>query len=97
MTDERGHTQTDDHAQTVHGAGSITSIRLVGFDRPFFSALAVTLAIAAMILSFEAERSADRTDAKAVYWLQRDETFLEQLSAQGYKVPPDLLHHGDRP
>lgn len=46
----------------------------------------------------EAKAQADRVDAKAVYMLQRAEGFLEQLSAEGYKVPPDLLHHeGKKP
>jgi hypothetical protein len=94
---EKGHTQTDDHGQHLDGPGSNVSIRLIGMDRPFFSALAVVLALAAMVLAFFAMTQADRTDAKAVYWLQRDESFLEELANQGYKVPPDLLHRDNRP
>lgn len=41
----------------------------------------------------EAKAQVDRVDAKSVFFIQRAEGFLEQLSAQGYKVPPDLLHH----
>lgn len=88
MTNERGHTQTDDHGKTVNGAGSITEIKLVGFDRPFFTALAITLSIVSILYSFYLGGYLIRTE----YWLQRNEAFLEQLSNQGVHVPADLLH-----
>ena len=86
---DAGHTQTDDHTRTINGSGSITEVKLVGFDKPFFTALALAIAIMSAFYSFEAGREM----AQTVYWLQRNEAFLEQLSAQGVHVPPDMLNH----
>lgn len=87
MTEERGHTQTDDNSLSVHGSGSVTSIRLVGFDRPFFTAFAVALSLVCLLYAFKC----DRDLAQDAYWRQRTESFLEVLATQGYKVPADLL------
>lgn len=86
-------TQTDDNSQKAdgHGAANVR-VSLVGMDKPFFTALAVTLSLFSAIYAFEAGRET----AQAVYWLQRNEAFLEQLSAQGVHVPPDLLDHKER-
>jgi hypothetical protein len=67
---------------------NVTSIRLIGYDKPFFTSLAIVLAIAAIAISFECYREISLTN----YWLSRNEAFLEQLSAQGVNVPKDLLH-----
>ena len=67
-------------------------VHLVGMDKPFFTALAVALSVFSTIYAFEAGRET----AQAVYWLQRNEAFLEQLSNQGVKVPQDLLHHQEK-
>jgi len=88
MSEAGGHKQTDDHSKAVHGSGSITEVKLVGFDKPFFTALAIAISIVSAFYSFEAGRET----AQSVYWLQRSESFLEQLSAQGVHVPADLLH-----
>jgi len=64
-------------------------VSLVGMDKPFFIALAIALSVLSAFYSFEAGRQT----AQAVYWLQRDEAFLEQLTAQGIKVPQDILDH----
>lgn len=84
-------TQTD---HSVPGAkaeagGQAVNIRLVGFDRPWFTALAVAISIMSAFYSFEAGRQATQD----VYWRQRTEAFLEILATQGYRVPPELLHH----
>lgn len=86
-------TQTEDHSQKAdgHGAANVR-VSLVGMDRPFFTALAVALSVFSTIYAFEAGRQT----AQAVYWLQRSEAFLEQLSAQGVHVPPDLLQHKEK-
>lgn len=85
--------QTDDNSQSADGSGSANvRVSVVGFDKPFFTALAVALSVFSTIYAFEAGRET----AQAVYWLQRSEAFLEQLSAQGVKVPQDLLHHKER-
>lgn len=73
------------------GSGQIVHT-VVGMDKPFFTALAVALSVFSTIYAFEAGRQT----AQAVYWLQRSEAFLEQLSAQGVHVPPDLLQHKER-
>lgn len=70
------------------GGSNVTSIRLVGYDRPFFTALAIAISIISAFYSFEVGRE----KAQDVYWKQRIEVFLEQLSTQGIKVPPDLRH-----
>lgn len=80
---------TNTHNQ---GSGQSVSVRLVGFDQPFFTALAAVLGIGGMIMGLVSITASERVDAKAVYWLQRDEAFLETLSAQGYSVPKDLLN-----
>lgn len=78
------------HAENSGTGASVNQVvkLLVGFDRPFFTALAFAIAIMSAFYSFEAGRQA----AQQTYWLQRNEAFLEQLSAQGYRVPADLLH-----
>lgn len=85
MTD--GNTQTDDHGKTINGSGSITEIKLVGYDRPFFTALAVALSFGCLLYAMKC----DRDLAQDAYWRQRTESFLEVLATQGYKVPADLL------
>ena len=71
------------------GSGQSVNVRLVGFDKPFFVAAALAISIMSAFYAFEAGRET----AQTVYWLQRNEAFLEQLSAQGIHVPQDLLNH----
>lgn len=71
------------------GSGQALNIRLIGFDKPFFTAFAVVASIFSCIYSFEAGRE----KAQDVYWKQRAEAFLEILATQGYKVPSGLLPH----
>lgn len=87
MQERPSNSQTDDNSQTADKGGANVKISLVGYDRPFFTALAIALAVMSCFYSFEAGRQA----TQEVYWRQRIETFLEELSLQGYKVPPDLL------
>lgn len=84
-----GVTQYDDSRVTVGPGASNVRVSLVGMDRAFFTALALALSVFSVIYSFEAGRQ----QAQSVYWLQRNQAFLEQLSAQGVHVPSDLLHH----
>ena len=89
MTDE-----VKDAAVTSHstGSGQAVSIKLIGYDRPFFSALAIAISIMSAFYSFEAGRQATQD----TYWKERAETFLEILATQGYKVPPELLQHKEK-
>lgn len=92
--DERGQTNLSDERVTAE-AGSHQNIvhqHVIGMDKPFFTALAIALSVFSTIYAFEAGRQT----AQAVYWLQRNEAFLEQLSNQGVKVPQDLLHHQEK-
>lgn len=77
--------------ESTHGSdgAQVVSVRLVGMDKPFFVAIAVAISIMSAFYAFESGRET----AQAVYWLQRNEAFLEQLSAQGVHVPSDLLIH----
>lgn len=67
-------------------------VHLVGTDNKLLTAAALAISIMSAFYAFEAGRQT----AQAVYWLQRNEAFLEQLSAQGVKVPQDLLHHQEK-
>lgn len=53
------------------------------------SSLSLCLSIYATIDVYDANRKL----ALADYWLNRNEAFLEQLSAQGIKVPCDIVPH----
>lgn len=84
--------QSEDRVSaSTSGTGQANNIvvRLVGYDKPFFIALAVAISVISAFYSFEVGREA----ALSNYWLQRNEAFLEQLSAQGVHVPNDLLTH----
>ncbi len=67
MTDEapKELNHTDARLTAEHGS-SIASIRLVGFDRPFFTAIAVAIAMGAMLLAFYSEREARMAEYYAV-------------------------------
>jgi hypothetical protein len=84
---EPGHRQSDDHSKSVHGSGSITEVKLIGFDNRFFSAVALAISLLCFLYAFKV----DREQAQEAYWRQRAESFLETLATQGYKVPADLL------
>lgn len=66
MTETSQPTNLSDASMKVENGGSIASIRLVGFDRPFFTALAITVALGAMLLAFYAEREARMAEYYAV-------------------------------
>lgn len=74
---------------TNTGRGQFVNLRLVGTDKPLLTAAALAISIMSAFYAFESGRET----AQAVYWLQRNEAFLEQLSAQGVHVPSDLLIH----
>lgn len=69
------------------GPGQAVNVRLVGVDRPFFSAAAIAISLMSLLYAFKC----DRDLAQDAYWRQRTESFLETLATQGYKVPTDLL------
>lgn len=70
------------------GSGQSVNVRMIGFDKPLLTAIAIVLSIVSILFSFYLTGYLIRTE----YWLQRNEAFLEQLSTQGVHVPPDLLH-----
>lgn len=70
------------------GPGQAVSVKLIGFDKPFFTAVAIALALGCMLYCYQISNEVVRME----YWLQRNEAFLEQISNQGVHVPPDLLH-----
>jgi hypothetical protein len=92
MADEMTRTNSNDESMHATGSNNVTSIRLVGYDRPFFTAMAIALSILAVILAYMAFHEATVDE----YWMSRTEAFLEQMSAQGVHVPPDLLPHKER-
>lgn len=92
MSDPTGPKNVSDESIRADHGGQLVNIRLVGMDRPFFTALAIVLGIFATIYAYECGRQT----SQAVYWLQRNEAFLEQLSNQGVKVPEDLLTHKEK-
>lgn len=83
------HDQNADDSQ--RGVANV-KVHVIGQDSRLLTAVALAISIMAAFYSFEAGRET----AQAVYWLQRSEAFLEQLSAQGVKVPPDLLQHREK-
>lgn len=74
---------------SVQGTGQAVNVRFIASDSRLISAIAIAVSVLCAFYSFESGRQT----AQAVYWLQRNEVFLEQLSAQGVKVPADILHH----
>lgn len=84
--DELGQTATTKGGQAVN-------IRMVGFDKPLLTAIAILLGIVVAFYAFTISQEVIRME----YWLQRNEAFLEQLSNQGVRVPPDLLHKEQKP
>lgn len=98
MTDEphksQHNTATDFKDQSVRadGGSQLTNIRLVGFDKPLMTAIAIVMSVAAFIFGYEAWREAQADE----YWLSRSEAFLEQLATQGVHVPDDLLKHKEK-
>lgn len=75
MTEPR-NAQTDDHGKTINGSGSITEIKLVGFDKPFMTAVAVVLSLAAAMFCFFTQYEEERR----VYFTQRCEAYVEQAA-----------------
>lgn len=82
--------ESEDDLMEAHstGYGQAVNVRLIGYDKPFLTAVAIALSIFSILFSFYLTGYLIRTE----YWLQRNEAFLEQLSTQGVHVPPDLLH-----
>lgn len=81
--------EPDDLGQTASTkGGQAVNIRMVGFDKPFFTAVAIAIATVCLLYSYQISNEVVRME----YWLQRNEAFLEQLSNQGVHVPADLLH-----
>lgn len=77
-------------AVSNNGSGQAVVIRMVGFDRPFFTALAVTLALAACVGAYLVHSEA----RMAEYYSVDLEVYMLK---QGFKPPPDpwRQNHGD--
>jgi len=89
MTDNPEATNHADESQRAETGGSNIRIHLVAADAKYISAIALAVSIICAFYAFEAGRQY----AQSVYWLQRNEAFLEQLSSMGVKVPCDLRPH----
>ena len=86
---------------TVTGNSAPTSlVQIMGFEEPakvlrallwpiMISCLALAVCVICTFYSFESGRQLNQY----VYWMQREEGFVEQLSSQGTKVPQDILDH----
>jgi len=88
MSEAGGHKQTDDHSKAVHGSGSITEVKLIGFDKPLLTAVALAMAALALIIAFWAEREARMGE----YYSMDMEVYLLK---QGFKPPQDPWTKGD--
>lgn len=88
MSDDVPRAVADDSIRSENGSSQAV-VKLIGYDKPFLTALAIAISILSAFYSFEMGRDAQQQ----IYWAQRTEAFLEQLSAQGVHVPPDLLPH----
>lgn len=93
MTDGTSNTQTSDESVRGERGAQVTSIKLVGFDRPFFTATALVAGLVGILLSGIAIAMTLNQLSANEYWLSRSEAFLEQLATQGVKIPDDLLRH----
>lgn len=90
--DGGGHqTNLNDERVTAEAGShqSIVRLNVVGMDKPFFTALAIVLSLSSAFYAWQVSVEEQRK----VYWEQRTEAFIEQLSAQGVKVPQDILDH----
>lgn len=87
MERERPNITQTDHSvpgAKAEAGGQAVNIRLVGFDRPFFTAFAVVLALVAAVASFYTEFREERR----VYFTQRCEAFLEMAVTHQQTVVP---------
>lgn len=85
---ENGHTAVD-RLDSVHGEGgsNVTSIRLIGYDRPFFIALSVAISLVAAMFCFFTYSQENRR----VYYTMRCEGFVEQLAFTQKPVSPKYI------
>lgn len=74
---------------STNGSGQSVVVRMVATDKPLITAIAIALGLINLIWM----SSTTRDVGQLVYWTQREETFLEQLSTQRIQVPPDILDH----
>ena len=63
--------------------GSNVRIHLVGFDRPFFTALAVVLSLASAMFCF----FMNVNESRRVYFTQRCEAYVEQAAFDHKPIP----------
>ena len=79
MTDEPKDAVTSQST----GSGQAVSIKLIGYDRPFFTAVALVLSIVAAVECFFTEMREERR----VYFTQRCEAYIEQATFTHQPVP----------
>lgn len=65
------------------GNSSAVSVRVMGMDQPFFTALAVALSLAAFAFAFYVEMQEQRR----VYFTQRCEAYIEQAAFDHKPIP----------
>lgn len=81
-----GETQNAVMEARTTGSGQTvqSSIKLIGFDQPFFTALAVTLALFSFMFCF----MTTFLEGRRVYFTQRCEAYLEQAVTNHQTVVP---------
>jgi hypothetical protein len=89
MSEGPNTTNHADESQKAESGGINFRVHLIASDAKYVSAIALAVAVICAFYAFESGRQA----AQSVYWLQRNEAFLEQLASQGVKVPCDLRPH----
>lgn len=82
---EDGEINTNDESVKAEG-GNAVKISLVGYDHPFFLALAVVLALFSLLYCF----SVNHEEAQRVYFTQRCEAFIEQTVSNHQQVMPAI-------
>lgn len=73
---------------TNSGPGQSVIVRLVGYDKPLVTALAVAIALVSLLAVFLQSRHIDALDTDArltAYWCERAEV---AMTAGGIAVPP---------
>lgn len=68
------------------GSGQAVSIRMIGFDKPFMTAFAIVLSLAAAMFCFFTEYK----EQQRVYFTQRCEAYVEQAVFNHQPINPAL-------
>lgn len=88
-------TQTDDNSQKADGQGAANvRVNFIGMDKPFFTALAVCLSVAAILWTTIAQYINSRETRMAQYYAIQLEV---DLAHAGINPTPDPWRKKDKP